>query len=52
MQKIQGWIKVAVITFSIAGAATAIAACNTVEGIGEDVQATGKGIENGAQKAN
>ena len=28
----------------------ALAACNTVEGVGEDVQAGGRAIEKGAQK--
>jgi len=32
------------------GAAGTTAACNTVKGFGEDVQAGGKAIERGAQK--
>ncbi len=32
--------------------ATALAACNTVEGVGEDVQAAGQAVEETAQEAN
>lgn len=31
--------------------ATAAAACNTVEGVGEDVTATGRAIDNAAEDA-
>lgn len=34
-----------------AAAALTAAACNTVEGVGEDVQAAGQGIEQGARDA-
>ncbi|MFN3465473.1 MAG: entericidin A/B family lipoprotein, partial [Terricaulis sp.] len=32
--------------------ATALAACNTVEGVGEDVQAAGQAVEQTAREAN
>lgn len=32
--------------------ATALAACNTVEGVGEDVQAAGQAVEQTAQESN
>ncbi len=32
--------------------ATALAACNTVEGVGEDVQAAGQAVEKTAQESN
>ncbi len=32
--------------------ATAVAACNTGEGVGEDVQAAGQAVEQTAQEAN
>ena len=32
--------------------ATALAACNTVEGVGEDVQAAGQAVEQTAQETN
>ena len=35
----------------MAGIAIGIAACNTVEGAGKDVKATGQAIENTADKA-
>jgi predicted small secreted protein len=36
---------------SMIGFACACAACNTVEGVGKDVKATGQAIENTADKA-
>ena len=35
---------------SIVGLAFGLAACNTVEGVGQDVQAGGKAIEKAAKK--
>jgi entericidin B len=35
----------------LVGFALATAGCNTVEGVGKDVKATGQGIENAADKA-
>lgn len=32
--------------------ASALAACNTVEGVGEDVQAAGQAVEETAEEAN
>ena len=32
--------------------ATTLAACNTVEGVGEDVQAAGQAVEQTAEEAN
>ena len=34
-----------------AAAALTVAACNTVEGVGEDVEAAGEGIQEGANDA-
>jgi predicted small secreted protein len=34
---------------ALAGLALGLAACNTVEGVGKDVKATGQGIENAAK---
>jgi entericidin B len=34
---------------ALAGFAMAVAGCNTVEGVGKDVKATGQGIENTAK---
>ena len=34
---------------AVLAAALALGACNTIEGVGEDVQAGGKGIEKGAK---
>lgn len=34
----------------VAGIAVAVAACNTIEGAGKDVKATGQAIENAADK--
>jgi len=37
--------------FCIAGLIVALAGCNTVEGMGKDVKATGESIESAAQKS-
>jgi predicted small secreted protein len=34
---------------ALAGFALAVAGCNTVEGLGKDVKATGQGVENAAK---
>lgn len=35
-----------------AGAVLALGACNTMEGVGQDMQAAGQGLENEAEDAN
>ena len=40
-----------IVLLSLIGVAFALAACNTVEGVGKDVKATGQAIENTADKA-
>ncbi len=46
--------KLTVKTFAVAlvlgAASVAVTACNTVEGVGKDVQAVGKGVTKGAAK--
>jgi predicted small secreted protein len=37
---------------ALIGASSFLAACNTVEGAGRDVQAAGQGIEQSAQESN
>ena len=39
------------ILFCISGLTGSLAGCNTVEGMGKDVKATGESIENAAQKS-
>jgi predicted small secreted protein len=34
---------------ALAGFALTVAGCNTVEGVGKDVKATGQGVENAAK---
>ena len=36
---------------AIAGIVVSVAACNTIEGAGKDIKATGQAIENAAQAA-
>ena len=36
---------------AVAGLAFAVAGCNTIEGAGKDVKATGAAVENAADKA-
>jgi predicted small secreted protein len=40
-----------IIVLAAAAAAIAVAACNTVEGVGKDVQAAGKAVTTTAQDA-
>jgi predicted small secreted protein len=44
-------IKLFTALFCIAGLTVGLAGCNTVEGMGKDVKATGESIENAAQKS-
>lgn len=37
---------------TVIGALSVLAACNTVEGVGEDVQAAGHAVEQTAQESN
>ncbi|MDX2276853.1 MAG: entericidin A/B family lipoprotein [Hyphomonadaceae bacterium] len=37
---------------AVIGALSVLAACNTVEGVGEDVQAAGQAVEETAQETN
>lgn len=37
--------------FLLCGALSVVAACNTVEGVGEDVQSAGRAVERTADKA-
>ena len=37
--------------FALAGFAVAVSGCNTVEGVGKDVKATGNAIEKAADKS-
>ena len=39
------------ITLSLVAAALAVSACNTVEGVGQDVQAAGSAVATGAREA-
>jgi len=39
-----------VVLFSLLGFALPLAGCNTVEGVGKDVKATGQAIEKAAEK--
>jgi predicted small secreted protein len=39
------------IALSIVAAALAVSACNTVEGVGQDVQAAGSAVSQGAREA-
>lgn len=36
----------------VCGGVVVMSGCNTTEGVGKDIKATGKGIENAADKAN
>ena len=45
-------VKTPLIALAALFAAGSLAACNTVEGVGEDVQAAGKAVEETAQEAN
>ncbi|MGF1660529.1 MAG: entericidin A/B family lipoprotein [Rubrimonas sp.] len=40
------WIRCAIVVFGLAG----LSACNTVQGVGEDVSAGGKAITKGAEQ--
>ena len=42
---------VALTLFALTAAATVLSACNTVEGVGKDVQAAGKAVSTTAQDA-
>ena len=44
-------MKKIVALLSLAGLALAVTGCNTVEGVGKDVKATGNAIEKAADKA-
>jgi len=44
MKRLIAWL-------ALAGAVAVTAGCNTVEGMGKDVKATGESIENAAQKS-
>ena len=44
-------MKTIVALLSLAGLALVVAGCNTVEGVGKDVKATGNAIEKAADKA-
>jgi predicted small secreted protein len=44
-------MKKTVALLSLAGLALVVAGCNTVEGVGKDVKATGNAIEKAADKA-
>ena len=39
------------ITLAVAAAALAVAACNTIEGVGKDTQAAGKAVTGAAKDA-
>ena len=45
-------IKTPLIALAALFAAGSLAACNTVEGVGEDVQAAGQAVEQTAEEAN
>ena len=49
MQRLGHVAKIAALLLFIVGGAGAVTACNTVEGVGEDVNAAGKGITRGAK---
>ena len=44
-------IKLFTVLFCISGLIASLAGCNTVEGMGKDVKATGDSIEKAAQKS-
>ena len=44
-------IKKAVAMFALAGLTLGLVACNTVEGVGKDVKATGSAVEKAADQA-
>lgn len=48
MRRLSDLMKISALLLIFLGGAGAIAACNTVEGVGEDVDAAGKGISRGA----
>ncbi len=50
MPRLGDMMKISALLLVFMGSASAITACNTVEGAGQDVNAAGKGITRGAKE--
>ena len=50
MRRLFDLLRVSALAVLLVGGAGTISACNTVEGVGKDVDAAGKGITRGAKK--